>query len=70
MIYIILVIVGVIGVSVTLWMSHPRLQLDHVPHGDPWYVLHPENFESGFIQYGRSVLRFWIKKTRPKTVPI
>lgn len=61
MISIILIVIGILGIGVTLWMSHPKLYHDAVPEGDPWYVLHPENFESGLIQSARNWLRSLIK---------
>lgn len=61
MIYIILIVLGLVGISTTLWISHPKWSHTHTPSGDAWYILHPENFESGVIQYARSLLRAWIK---------
>lgn len=62
MIYIILAVVGSIGIALTLWLDHPRLRAVDTYEGDPWYVFHPENFESGVIQYARSIIRFWLKR--------
>lgn len=61
MIYIILIVLGLLGISTTLWISHPRWSHPTPPSGDAWYILHPENFESGVIQYFRSLLRTSIK---------
>ena len=61
MIYSLLIIVGLLGILGTLWISHPRLHSAEQPSGDPWYVLHPENFESGVIEQLRTLTRAVIK---------
>jgi hypothetical protein len=54
-------ILVLVGISTTLWMSHSRFAHTKTPQGDPWYVLHPENFESGVIQYMQALARTWLK---------
>ena len=61
MLYIILIIIGTAGALTTLWLSHPKIALRETPTGDPWYILHPENFESGVIQHIRSIARTALK---------
>ena len=63
MIYCILIVVGALGIAGTLWTSHPRFQMQDVPEGDAWYVLHPENFESGIVQRIRAIARGILKVT-------
>lgn len=61
MIYTILIIVGALGILGTLWTSHPKLYAEETPSGDAWYVLHPENFESGITHRARALLRSAVK---------
>lgn len=61
MLYIILIIIGTVGALTTLWLSHPKIALRETPAGDPWYILHPENFESGVIQHIRKTARAILK---------
>lgn len=55
MIFIILVIVGSMGVLGTLYLSSGIPSQDQAV--SPWYTLHPENFQTGLTQ----AVRIWIK---------
>lgn len=61
MIFAILIGVGLIGISLTLWVSHPKLYSAEPLTQEPWYILHPENFESGLIEEMRKVFRNLLK---------
>ena len=61
MIYTILIVIGALGILGTLWISHPKLYAPETPEGDAWYVLHPENFESGITYRARMILRSIVK---------
>lgn len=58
MIFAILIGVGFIGIALTLWVSHPKMYYERPLSEEPWYVLHPENFESGLIEE----LRRWFRE--------
>ncbi len=61
MIFAILIAVGLVGVLFTLWINHPRVYTPLPPTGEPWFVLHPENFESGIIEELRKLFRNMLK---------
>lgn len=61
MIFAILIAVGLLGVALTLWVTHPKVYSDLSPTGEPWYVLHPENFESGIIEEFRKLFKNILK---------
>lgn len=61
MIFIILITVGLLGIIGTLWLSHPSFYHREQPSTEPWYVLHPENFESGLVEEIRKLIRNLLK---------
>lgn len=61
MIFAILIGVGLIGIGLTLWVSHPEIHSAEPPTKEPWFILHPENFESGPIEEFRKFFRKILK---------
>jgi hypothetical protein len=61
MFYTILIIIGALGIIGTLWINHPKLHDLELSEEDPWYVLHPENFESGITYRIRMMVRAFLK---------
>ncbi len=63
MIFIILIVLGLLGMGITLYVSNGAvLAKEYGTEGqEPWYVLHPENFESGLSSQVRTLTRKILK---------
>lgn len=63
MIFIIIIIVGIIGMTGTLWLSGARLryQEKNIPHGQEWFVIAPDKIESAITAQVRKGFRNLLK---------
>ena len=60
MIFIILIIVGILGMAGTVYLSSGIAE--ETAGNAPWYVLHPENFQSGLTKSVRIWMRNMLRK--------